>query len=147
LKGKKFHPSNWQAPPGVMSCAGIRYWLKYLRSIGWGNHCLQRTCGFPRNQCHRKMNGSSWIYPKEQIRASYTIRRILAGELVQVKRGRRFDAVMAEHPVPVRVPPRLVYDIRVGRIEWFAAPQPGKGLPSFATLLDNPQTWERHDQV
>jgi hypothetical protein len=67
-----------------MSQQEICWWLRELRRrYGWGTRVLGRTLGLSNEAAvERKANGKEWIYPCEQIRMSYVLRRIISGELV-----------------------------------------------------------------
>lgn len=101
--------------PDVMSCDEIRYWLKWLRDQGWGREALARAIGLYDGATLRgKIVGSSFIYVTEQRRLSRLIPRILSGELVQDGH----QAVLADRPVPLKLPPQLKLDFKTGRLLW-----------------------------
>jgi len=50
------------------------------------------------------------------------------------KFGRR-DAVIADHPVPIRNPSRMAYDMKTGRLVLRTIPLPQPTLPSFTNAL------------
>ena len=142
------HP-HLRSPPGVMSCDEIRYWISVLPSEhGWGKHCLSRTLGLHNPGSMMSKLKRSWIFPSEQIRLSRQIGRIISGELVCVSmpfngKTRKFEAVVADNPVPLQRPARMAYDFVSGRLRW-VRPHVGTApvLPSFATALQNLEVWE-----
>lgn len=80
---------------------------------------------------------------------SYVLKRIISGELVCIpgKRGRvkggyqPGKAVIADHPVPLRMPLRWWYDMKARRVRIEPMEVPVPTLSSFKTLLDNPPKW------
>jgi hypothetical protein len=134
-----------------MSQQEIRWWLTELRRRGWGTRVLGRTVGLRNPHCvMAKADGRQWIYPREQIRMSRQIKRILSGELV-CKPGRagRPDrhgdgpgkAVLAEHPVPLVPPNKRVLDVdllfRRGAVRFKLVPAyepPALKVPDFEAL-------------
>jgi hypothetical protein len=132
-----------------MSVEEIRWWLTELRRRGWGTRVLGRTMGLRNPQCvMAKADGRQWIYPREQIRMSYVLRRIISGELVCINgkpgRGNAGKAVLADNPVPLKMPLRMNFDIRTGRVGFVPLELPAPMLPSFKTLLENPREWRNH---
>jgi hypothetical protein len=133
-----------------MSQQEIRWWLTEMRRRGWGTRVLGLTMGLRNPQCvMTKADGRQWIYPREQIRMSRQIKRILSGELVcipgegGVKGGTRRagKAVIAEHPVPLVPPNKMVLDVEhllrhgIGRFKLVPAYEPPEmRLPDFKTL-------------
>jgi hypothetical protein len=105
-----------------MSQQEIRWWLTELRRrYGWGTRVLGRTLGLANEAAvERKANGKEWIYPCEQIRMSYALKRIISGELVCIDgkpgRGNAGKAVIADHPVPLHQPPRWHFKPRQGEV-------------------------------
>jgi hypothetical protein len=105
-----------------MSCEEIRFWLQELHRRGWQWPALGRALGLaiPRN-ANRKAQGKEWIYRSEQIRMSYMLKRILAGELVPGGgRGVKHDpyrVAIAENPRPITRPPAWHIDLARGRVE------------------------------
>jgi hypothetical protein len=66
-----------------MSVDEIRWWLTELGRRGWGTRVWGRTMGLRTPQCvMAKADGRKWIYPREQIRMSHQLRRIISGEFV-----------------------------------------------------------------
>jgi hypothetical protein len=126
-----------------MTCDEIRYWLKELHEKhGWNWACLARTLRLGEAKHARsKLRRNVRFVGGEQRRCSRQIDRILSGELVTAmlpgKKGPpRQQAVVADHPVPIQQPARLVYDLATGRMHWKkprSVPEPV--LPSFATAL------------
>jgi hypothetical protein len=127
-----------------MSVEEIRWWLKeLLRRHGWGTRVLGRTMGLRNPQCvMAKADGRQWIYPREQVRMSYVLKRIISGELICIPgRGHKGKAVIADNPVRLRMPLRMKFDVRTGRVGFVPLELPAPTLPSFRTLLENPQKW------
>jgi hypothetical protein len=106
-----------------------------------------------------KASGKAWISGTEQIRMSYVLKRIISGELVCIpgKPGRAKgggyqpgNAVLADHPVPLRQPLKMVFYFKLGRLRMVPVREPpGQSLPSFKTELNNPPKWkclERADE-
>ena len=134
-----------------MSQQEIRWWLTELRRRGWGTRVLGRTMGLRNPQCvMAKADGRQWIYPREQIRMSRQIKRILSGELV-CKPGRagrpdRYGngpgkALIAAHPVPLVPPNKMVLDVEhllrhgIGRFKLVPAYEPpALRVPDFEAL-------------
>ena len=147
--GKGFNP-NWKPPPDVMSCDEIRWWLKALTTrYHWQKKPLARLLGTERTRFYDKITGKRWLFPSEQIRYSHILKRIISGELVLIP-GRRGGCppkwpgkvVIADFPVPLAQPPRFRFDLRTGKVERPSPHEtPGPALPSFKTLLDNPEKW------
>jgi hypothetical protein len=104
-------------PKGVMTCEEIRYWIRELMKT-WPYGCLARTLGLPDLMAMKSKLRRSWIYYGEQIRFSAQIDRILRGELVPVKTGLRWDAMVVDDPVPLKQPARMQYDLQAGRLKW-----------------------------
>jgi hypothetical protein len=117
-----------RSPLPVMSADEIRHWIKELRgTYGWGRKCLVRTLGaYDDRTLYGKLKGK-WFYRGERKRFSRQIDRILSGELICMKRGQRYDAVLADHPVPLRVPARMKFDFATGRVGW-VRPRAGSEL-------------------
>jgi hypothetical protein len=70
---------------------------------------MGRTMGLRTPQCvMAKADGRKWIYPREQIRMSHQLRRIISGEFVCINgkpgRDNAGKAVIADHPQPLRLP-------------------------------------------
>lgn len=147
----RLHPPRWKPPPGVMSCEEIRWWMLELHRRGWNRGVMQRTLGMHHHDL-RKAYGKDWIYPTEQVRFSRQLKKIISGELVlkaRTLRGHRstkgqpatkrgFDAVLAENPQPLRMPMKMGFDMKTGRIK--LTPQfmpPENPLPNFKKI------WER----
>jgi hypothetical protein len=134
-----------------MSVETIRWWiLELLDHRGWGARVLGRTLGLRNPQCARaKADGRQWIYPREQLRMSHVLRRIISGEFVcrpgkpgGIKGGghQRGEAVIADHPQPLRLP--IQWHINLKRkdpFEWRVDEPPPPALPNFRTLLDDPR--------
>jgi hypothetical protein len=139
------HP-HIRSPKGVMSCDEIRYWLRELTANhGWTFRALARLFGRmrrngqPNDGAVRSKLNHSWIYPGDQVVYSRQIDRILSGELVR----RRSHAVVADHPVPIHRPARMVYDFVSDRLRWVnprlvASPT----LPSFATAFERAEIFK-----
>jgi hypothetical protein len=126
------HP-HLRAPPGVMTCEEIRYWIRELRfNRGWRPVALSNTLGaYDSSTLMGKLKGK-WIYPGEHIRFSRQLDRIISGELVPD--GVR--ARVAEHPKPLQASVRMKFDLASGRLGYV---QPRVGvvpkLPSFREAL------------
>lgn len=133
-------------PPGVMSQDEQRYWLtELLERRGWGYNVLARTLGC-RGDLNRKRRGKEWFYPTEQVRFSHQLQRIISGELVCVPgkakcgpNGKK-RAVIADHPVPLAPPTKLVYDMKAKGLRAVPTRELGPALPSFGTLLNDVPT-------
>jgi len=84
-----------------------------------------------------KVRGNSWFVGGEQARCSRQLLRIISGELVlsQPNKFGRRDAVIADHPVPIRNPSRMAYDMKTGRLVLRTIPLPQPTLPSFTNAL------------
>jgi hypothetical protein len=126
-----------------MSCDEIRYWIRELREHhGWPGRLLARTLGLPDKGALMSKLRRSWIYPGEQIRFSRQLDHIISGELVpqrlRAPSGQmRWEAVVADHPVPLQKAARLAYDLKTGRLRWVQprmAPDPV--LTSFSTAIE-----------
>jgi hypothetical protein len=134
------HP-HVRSPEGVMSCAEIRYWIAELFKT-WPKKALARALSIDAPGLKSKLR-RSWIMPGEQIRFSRVIDRILSGELICVKIGNRYEAVIAEKPVPLQGQTRLKFDLRSGRLQWQRpriAPDPV--LPAFHKGLGQFERWD-----
>lgn len=136
-----------------------------LKRRGWTRGVMQRTLGMPHADW-RKANGKEWIYPTEQVRYSRQLRKIISGELVLRQRTRKvkthgknlrgvkkqggeagegitlggvpvWDAVIADKPEPLRMPMKMSFDIRTGKVGM--KPQylpPENPLPNFKTVYN-----------
>jgi hypothetical protein len=152
--GASYHKARGQVIGGLrrqdlMSVDEIRWWLKELMERrGWGTRVLGRTMGLRNPQCvMAKADGRQWIYPRERIRMSHQLRRIISGELVCINgkpgRGNAGKAVIADYPQPLRLP--IQWHINLKRkdpFEWREQTPPLPTLPNFRTLLENPRTWK-----
>jgi hypothetical protein len=130
-----------------MSGDELRWWMRELDTNpvhGWAGHhaALARAIGFqdscPGNSMLSKFRARNraWIYPGEQLRFSRGIGKILAGEVVCRKVGKHWQAVLADHPQPLRPPVRFRYNLARGGLEWVqVGKSPGSVLPSFKTLI------------
>jgi len=49
--------------------------------------------------------------------------------------GKRWDAIIADNPQPIRGALRWTYDLKRGRIVWQTDPLPQPTLPSFKNAL------------
>jgi hypothetical protein len=145
----KDHP-HIRSPQGIMSCEELRYWIRELLEVHhWRPLPLARACGIHTandragGHIRRKLTGG-WIYPGEQIRFTRGIRRILAGELVCMHLGGvKWGCVVASHPVPLKLPSRLRYNLTSGRLEYVStSTETRPSLPSFADVLSKPLRWE-----
>jgi len=147
------HPRN-RAPPGVFSCEEIRYWIKELTTrYEWSATALASALGFhdkwaPQSLLCKIRARPAWIYPGEQIRISRGLERVLSGELVcrrtEIRGRRRVFAVVADHPVPLKRPPRWRYNLAALRLERVIGlpPRPSPALPSFRSVVGIPhRTW------
>lgn len=123
-----------------MSPGEIRYWIRTLmQQHGWRQRCLSRALG-----CNGDVTGmlrGHWCGPREQARYTKQIGRILSGELVQEARrsgsATRYDAVVADHPTPLRATAIMALDPKTMRLRWLAPPlHPAPVLPSFARGLE-----------
>jgi hypothetical protein len=100
--------------------------------------------GLRNPQCvMAKADGRQWVYPREQIRMSHQLRRIISGEFVCINgkpgRGNAGKAVIADHPQPLR--PGLHWHVDLKRGTAYLEPEgpPLPMLPNFRTLLQNPR--------
>lgn len=50
-------------------------------------------------------------------------------------------AVLADYPAPLRMPLRMRFDMKSGRVRIEPMELPAPILPSFKTLLNNPPKW------
>lgn len=132
---------HWKPPPDVMSCEEIRWWMRELRRRGWNRGATQRALGMPK-QDWRKADGKEWIYPREQIRFSRQLGRIIRGEVVLHEPGFGFhvqDALINPNPTPLRMPMQMKYDMQARRFRLVPMlPPPENPLPNFKRLLDKP---------
>lgn len=145
------HPAT-KFQPDCMSHEEIRYWMNELNTnprYGWAGHprALGRAIGFhdvnPAGTMRGKICGRCWIYPSEQPRLTRKIRAILAGEIVRRQRTKTtFDAVLADRPVPLRLPARLRVCLETGKLErvQISLKRPAT-LPSFADVLASAPKW------
>lgn len=128
-----------------MSCDEIRYWLRELMARGWSCSALTRVLGASNDGSLISKLKRSWIYPSEQIRFTRQLDRILSGELVQARCGKwgRLEGVLADNPVPIRRPARMVYDLKTGKVG-YVAPRPTivPMLPSFRDALEKAEIWQ-----
>ena len=134
-----------------MSCDEIRFWIReLLENHGWRKIALARAVGIWTDGRHagghlaRKLDADEWIYPGEQIRFSRGLKRVLAGEIVQVHLGgRRWGAVVASNPVPLRLPTRMRYNLSSGRLEYAPTVLDCKPtLPSFRDVLSRAEVFD-----
>jgi len=143
------HP-HIKSPKGVMSCDEIRFWIRYLlEQEGWRPLVLARAIGIHTDNRHagghvrRKLDADEWIYPGEQIRFTRGLRRVLAGELVcRHLGGNKWGCVVADNPVPLRLPTRMRYNLAAGRLEYAPTTLECKpSLPSFRDVLTRAERW------
>jgi hypothetical protein len=133
--GTRDHP-HIRSPEGVMSCEEIRHWIRELMTTHrWPRRLLARVLGVRNAGAMKSKLKRSWIYPGEQLRFSRQIDRILSGELVPMKFGNRYDAVVADNPVPLAGRPVMAWLPGVG-LHW-KAPRVSAAhtLPSFAKVF------------
>jgi hypothetical protein len=135
--------------PDVMSVEEIRWWLKLLHEQhGWPWETLARTLGTGEGKhVVSKVRGNSRFVGGEQRRCTRQLRRISSGELVPVDRrnsqgGKRWDAVIADHPQPLRPGLHWHIDLRRGTAYLEPTAPPPPMLPNFRTLLKNPRQWK-----
>jgi len=135
----------------VMSVEEIRSWLAQLKEDpSWGGGALAQAIGLHCRErrdnlaaLNGKIKGTNWIYPSEQLRFTRQIRKILAGEIVCRKFGKRFDGVLAEHPIPLRASTRLRYDLSSGRLVFSSIPFANRPtLPSFQSVISGAAVWD-----
>ena len=143
---------HWTPPPGAMSCQEIQFWMQELRRRGWNRGCTARALGMSHhNWC--KAYGREWIYPREQLRFSRQLRKIISGEVVMKVRlkkdgkphrnggsgrGRGYvqDPVLADTPEPLHMPMKLTFDMKAGRLRMQPLREiPENPLPSFKSIL------------
>jgi hypothetical protein len=126
-----------------MSQGELRYWIReflYNPDLGW-SHCksaLARCVGIDRQGLKSKIRQGrtqAWIFRGEQIRFTAQIERLLAGELVPVKIGQRWEAMVADHPVPLKVPALMRYDLASGRLG-YVAPRKRESQPTLPSFKD-----------
>ena len=145
---------HYRPPPGVMSCEEIRWWIMEVwKRQGWGSNVLARYLGMHKNATtpRRKALGVEWIYPREQIRFSHRLDRIISGEVVcrpgrrgwpKYGVGVRGEAVLADVPKPLEQPRTWAWDMKRQRL----VPVPPRPmhlpvLPTFKTLLEKPRAY------
>ena len=138
--------SHFTHRPWLMSRQEVCWWLHELRRRGWGTRVLGRSMGLRNPQCvMAKADGRQRIYETEWIRMSRQIKRILNGELRCVPgkpgRGNSGKAVLAEHPVPLVPPTKMVLDVEhllrhgIGRFKLVPAYEsPALKVPDFEAL-------------
>jgi hypothetical protein len=154
---KRLRTRRWVAPPDCMSCDEIRWWItELLDHHGWPNMALARTLGlkYPTN-LRGHASGRVWLWPTRQMRFSRVLKRIISGELV-CRRLKYYKtafpgwsgvAVIADHPVPLKMRPKMQFDLKTGRLSQVSVfERPAAKLPSFKTLLDNPERWRCLDE-
>lgn len=128
--------------------------MQELRRRGWNRGCTARALGMSHhNWC--KAYGREWIYPREQLRFSRQLRKIISGEVVMKvrltkdgkprrtggpapphRRGYHQDPVLADHPEPLRMPVKMTFDMKAGRLRMQPLREiPENPLPSFKTIL------------
>lgn len=138
------HP-HIRSPKGAMSCEEIRCHVRELLenpAHGWKAYALGRALGFgdrsPDSSLKSKLR-RSWIYPGEQLRMSRQLARVLAGEIICVDR----KAVIADKPVPLRLPVRFRYNLAAGAIERVQHSPLTRNvvLPTFRSLMLAPENW------
>lgn len=143
-----------------MSCQEIQFWMQELRRRGWNRGCTARALGMSHhNWC--KAYGREWIYPREQLRFSRQLRKIISGEItmrVRLKKdgtphgkykgkwgtshGFVQDPVIADNPQPLRNAV-MRFDMKSGRVDVRsqALEPPENMLPSFKTILERAKKW------
>jgi hypothetical protein len=133
-----------------MSTGELRWWFRRLsteNAWGWAGHpsALAHAVGLHDKHARSSFNSkfrernAAWIYPGEQLRFSRGVRKILAGQVVCRKVGAHWQAVVADHPQPLKLPARFRYNLATGGLEWVTVGvSPGSVLPSFKRLLDAP---------
>lgn len=130
---------SYRLPESILSADQIRSWLKVLHEqFGWPWETLARTLGIGEGKhAASKVRGNSWIYRGEQVRMSRQLAKIIGGQLVlgpPNSRGRR-DAVIADHPRPIRGARPMAYDMKTRHLVWPTPLLPGPTLPSFRGVL------------
>jgi hypothetical protein len=130
-----------------MSVEAIRWWLKLLHERhGWPWETLARTLGIGEGKhVVSKVRGNSRFVGGEQRRCTRQLRRIISGELVPVERrnsqgGKRWDAVIADHPQPLRLPVQWHINLkRKDPFEWRAQEPPPPMLNNFRNMIEHPR--------
>lgn len=128
-----------------MSIEELKYWFTELMTNpehGWtySKAALARAVGIDAGSATStikgKASGRNWIYPGEQIRYSRHLAKVLSGEIVCKKIGPYYQAVLAEHPQPLRGMTRMRYNLRAGCLQWTAPVLTrSPALPSFKQLI------------
>lgn len=153
---KNDHP-RLNAPPGVLSCEEIRFYLKELienPAFGWSHAYAALEIAFgmsnPSKQWLKTKIKRAWIYPAEQIRFSSVIKKILAGEWVPKRlpdgpKGRMvWMPVRADPPVPISAARQGCWkvDLESGRLSFSRPPVSfTPETPAFSAWLRNPKEW------
>jgi hypothetical protein len=150
-RAPRFFPATRFFPraPDVKSVEEIRWWLKMLHEQrGWPWETLGRTLGIGEGKhVASKVRGNSRFVGGEQIRCTRQLRRIISGELVPVERrnsqgGKRWDAVIADHPQPLRPGLHWHVDLKRGTAYLEPTEPPPPMLPNFRNMLENPRPWK-----
>jgi hypothetical protein len=137
--------------PDVMSQDELRHYIHeflFNPAFGWSNSklALARFFGIDLHGLKSKIRQGrtqAWFVGGEQIRFTRQIRHLLAGEVVPERRRApsgqlRCEAVLADHPQPVRLPGRLRFNLAKARVEWVppVAPSYSPTVPSFRTAIE-----------
>jgi len=151
-RAPRYYPNSpfYPRAPDVLSSEEIRQWLKLLHERhGWPWETLGRALGIGEGKhVVSKVRGNSRFVGGEQIRCTRQLRRIISGELVPAEMpnsqgGKRWDAIVADHPAPLRQQPQLHIDLSSKRspVQWVRPLPSPPALPNFRTLLENPRKW------